>query len=82
MKREELEWALDGVREERARLDSGESGHLADRSAYCQLVQHAPEWPFTGSAFVRVVFYLLLPLAAWTAGALLETLLEAFLQGL
>ena len=45
---------------------------LADLIAYKGLVESAREWPFDGSSLRRFGLYLLIPLASWVGGALVE----------
>ena len=52
------------------------SGDLADMVAYRTLIEHVPEWPFTGSTYVRLFVYALIPLASWGIGIIAEQLIE------
>lgn len=45
---------------------------LADLVAYQGFVRQAPSWPFDAPMRTRLALYLLLPLASWVAGALVE----------
>jgi hypothetical protein len=78
-KQAELDWARDGIRRARQAVDGegdGERGQLADLAAYEALIERVREWPFDISIYVRLAFFLLLPLAAWIAGGLVEGLVE------
>jgi hypothetical protein len=78
-KQAELDWARDGIRRARQAVDGegdGERGELADLAAYEALIERVREWPFDISIYVRLAFFLLLPLAAWIAGGLVEGLVE------
>lgn len=52
---------------------------LVDLIAYKQLVASAREWPFDTPAVARFALYLLIPVAGWVGGALVERLLEGAL---
>ncbi|MCD4843401.1 MAG: hypothetical protein K8R25_02835 [Methanosarcinales archaeon] len=48
---------------------------MADMEAYLRLIEDVPEWPFQSSILVRVVLYLLIPIASWFGGLLIEGML-------
>jgi hypothetical protein len=85
----ELEWTREGIRHVRSLLDGASAerlpdaspGKMADLIAYLELVDDAPEWPFQGSTFVRVVFYVLIPAVSWFGSALVKVLLENLIRG-
>jgi hypothetical protein len=80
VKEGELEWIREQIRQARDRLqDATAQGQMADLIAYFQLVEEAPEWPFHGFALVQVVLYLLIPVASWVGGLLIEGLLGQLL---
>lgn len=80
-KQRELEWAAALIGKERRALGEGGSGggRLADAVTYHQAVERVREWPFDHSAVLRIMLYLLVPLASWllsnTAAALLDRIL-------
>jgi len=41
-------------------------------AAYRTLVADVSEWPFSGSTYVRLVLYALIPLASWGLGVIAE----------
>ena len=78
-KQDELAWIAEqiaGLRAGFAAPQAGaRSGELADMVAYRTLIEQVPEWPFTGSTYVRLFVYALIPLASWGAGIVAEELL-------
>lgn len=89
VKKAEIEWTRDRIRQSRSLLDVADSegapdivpGQMADLIAYLQLVDDAQEWPFQGSTFVQVVLYVLIPAGSWFASALLKVVLENLIKG-
>ena len=82
-KQAELNWVLEGIREAQLRLKDSSSGtvssQMADLISYYQFIDEVPQWPFRISTFVRIILYLLIPLASWAGGLLLELLLRRLL---
>lgn len=78
-KQEELAWIADQISRLRARYaepqPGARSGELADMVAYRTLIEHVPEWPFTGSTYLRLFVYALIPLASWSVGIVAEELI-------
>lgn len=89
VKKAELEWTRDRIRQSRSLLDAAPTqgapgvvlGQMADLIAYLQLVDDAQEWPFQGSTFAQMVLYVLIPAGSWFASALIKVLLENLMQG-
>jgi hypothetical protein len=79
-KQREMQWALEGIREARGQ-EPVDVQRLGDLSAYHDIVDRAPEWPFTQSAVARAAAYFLIPAMAWLGAVLLEALLQATLLG-
>jgi hypothetical protein len=80
VKEAELEWIREQIRPARDRLqDATAQGKMADLIAYLRLIEDAPEWPFQTSTFVQMVLYLLIPVASWVGGLLIEGLLGQLL---
>lgn len=52
---------------------------LADLIAYRGLVESAPTWPFDGSTLRRLGLYMLIPVASWIGGALMERAVDVVL---
>lgn len=80
VKESELAWSRAKIHAARADLvsDRGATpGELADLVAYHDIIETVPEWPFALSTYVRFTLYLLLPLAAWVAGALIDGLIQS-----
>jgi hypothetical protein len=76
VKEGELEWIREQIRPARDRLQEATAqGQMADLVAYLQLVEDAPEWPFSASSLVQVVLYLLIPVVSWVGSLLIEGLL-------
>jgi hypothetical protein len=49
---------------------------MGDLEAYRRLIEDVPEWPFQSSTIVKVVLYLLIPIASWFGGMLIEGMVE------
>ena len=67
-----------------AALDAGrESAESASRLpgliAYERRIVEVSEWPFDARSLGRVALYVLIPLASWVGGALVERLVDAAL---
>jgi hypothetical protein len=76
VKDDELEWIHEQIRLARDRLqDASVQGEMADLIAYHQFIEEAPDWPFQASSLLQVVLYLLIPVASWVGGLLIEGLL-------
>jgi len=75
-KQRELDWTaaeISRLREGFANADiDRRSGDLADIVAYRTVVAGVSEWPFTGSTYVRLIIYALIPLASWGLGVVAE----------
>ena len=87
----ELAWIGESIREARTELHNlcsdtsadtsfdasfdASSGHMADLTAYQRLIEDVPEWPFRTSTLVQVLLYLLIPVASWIGGLLIENML-------
>ncbi len=79
-KQAELAWINARIAKARGHLIGedvdAERGELADLVAYRTVVETAPDWPFTGSTYARLVIYALIPAASWVFGIVLEQLVE------
>ena len=75
-KRRELEWTAAEIARLRDGLANSDpdrgSGDLADVIAYRNLVAGVPEWPFSGSTYVRLIIYAFIPVASWGLGVIAE----------
>jgi hypothetical protein len=82
-KQRELDWTaaeISRLREGFANADPDRrSGDLADIVAYRTVVAGVSEWPFTGSTYVRLVIYALIPLASWGLGVVAEEVIGRLL---
>jgi hypothetical protein len=82
-KQRELDWTaaeISRLREGFANADPDRrSGDLADIVAYRTVVAGVSEWPFTGSTYVRLVIYALIPLASWGLGVVAEAVIGRLL---
>lgn len=80
IKEAELKWTRERIRQSETLLHSGSPdmspGHMADLVANLKLIEDVPEWPFESLTIVHVMAYLLIPLASWLGGLLIESLLE------
>jgi hypothetical protein len=89
VKKAELEWTRDRIRQSRSLLNDSQTqgapgvvpGQMADLVAYLQLVDDAQEWPFQGSTFVQIVLYVLIPAVSWFASALVKVVVENLMKG-
>jgi hypothetical protein len=48
--------------------------------AYKQVVDGVREWPFDASTVMRFALYLLIPLASWSGGAVVERVIDSLLE--
>ena len=80
IKKEEMEWALEGIRESRAQ-DPVDTQRLGALSAYYEIVRQAQEWPFTQSSYLRAASYFLIPAGAWLVAVVIEAFLQAAVLG-
>ncbi|SES85146.1 hypothetical protein SAMN04488587_1265 [Methanococcoides vulcani] len=86
IKEAELKWTREKIHQSETLLHSGSPdispGHMADLVANLKLIEDVPEWPFESLTIVHVMAYLLIPLASWLGGLLIESLLEiVFVMG-
>jgi hypothetical protein len=76
VKEQELGWIRERIWDSKALLqDTSSQGQMADLIAYHQLIEDADEWPFRASTAVQMALYLLIPVASWVGGLLIEGLL-------
>lgn len=75
-KEREMRWAREGIRSAREQ-EPADTRRLGELSAYYEIMNDAPEWPFTQSAFLRAALYFLIPAGAWLGAVFLEALLQA-----
>jgi hypothetical protein len=86
MKRKEIDCLNAAIRGDRQALaDSRLAGQarelsLADLIAYRDLVERVPEWLIESKTLLRLLLYLVIPLASWIGGALVERMLETLLS--
>ena len=83
-KQTELDWCRDALGRARADLKSElrepQRAPMSEVVAYQQLVDGVREWPFDASTLVRFAIYLLIPLASWSGGAVVERLIDSLLE--
>jgi hypothetical protein len=83
-KRAELDWCRDALRRARAALRQGATDPqrlpMDEVVAYKQVVEGVREWPFDSSTVVRFAIYLLIPLASWSGGAVVERMIDSLLE--
>ncbi len=82
-KRAELARVEQELRRERdavMRGDARQSGRLADLLGYLRYVEDLSAWPFDASMLRRFGLYLLIPLASWVCGALVERAIDTLLD--
>jgi hypothetical protein len=76
-KRRELDWCHEQIRQARAGGAKTSALSLADLVAYRGLVESVREWPLDAPTLRRFALYLVIPLASWLGGALVERLVDA-----
>lgn len=82
-KQSEIEWVRSRIRRSRTLLDDSSSmshGQMADLTAYLGLIERIPVWPFQTSTIVRLLLYLLIPVASWASKQIIETALDLFFK--
>ncbi|KAF5418958.1 MAG: hypothetical protein C5S44_12160 [Candidatus Methanocomedens sp.] len=79
-KQAELQWTREKIRQAIPLLhdisSEGSSSQMGDLEAYRRLIEDVPEWPFQSSTILKVVLYLLIPIASWFGGMLIEGMVE------
>ena len=80
IKEAELKWTCERIRQSETLLHSGSPdmspGQIADLITHLNFIEDVPEWPFESLTIVHVMIYLMIPLASWLGGLLIESLLE------
>ena len=78
-KDEELRQINRAISTERSALEDPDAGRRlgrrwgpADLVAYRGLIQDVTEWPFTASTYARLILYMLIPVAYWVLGGIVE----------
>jgi hypothetical protein len=83
-KRAELDWCRVELQRARTALKRGsgdpDGARIDEIAAYKQLVEGVRDWPFDTSTLARFAFYLFIPVASWSGGALVERMIDAFLE--
>lgn len=76
-KQGELGWCHEQIRRARAGGAGTSEPSLADLIAYRGLVESVREWPVDAPTLLRFALYLVIPLASWLGGAIVERLVDA-----
>jgi hypothetical protein len=71
-KRSELDWCHEQIRRAREGGAKTSALSLADLVAYRSLIESVREWPLDAPTLRRFALYLVIPLASWLGGALVE----------
>jgi hypothetical protein len=82
-KRAELAACNEGIRARRIAVveGTGPSGASLDELlSWREFVESVREWPFDASTFLRFVLYLAIPLGSWLGGAMVERVVDRFLE--
>ena len=83
-KQAELEWCGDALMRARTALKEGPGEPqrlpMHEIVAYKQVVDGVREWPFDASTVMRFALYLLIPLASWSGGAVVERVIDSLLE--
>lgn len=79
-KKLEIEWTRKRIRKSRSLLNNSAPdvlpGQMADLTAYLKLIEGVSVWPFQTPTVVRLLLYLLMPIATWIGNQIIETALE------
>ncbi len=76
-KRQELAWCHDQIHRTREGRAKTSELSLADLVAYSGLIESVREWPLDAPTLSRFALYLVIPLASWLGGALVERLIDS-----
>ena len=76
-KQRELAWCHEQIRRAREGSARDSTLSLADLVAYRGLVEAVREWPLDAPTLRRFALYLVIPLASWLGGALVERMVDA-----
>ncbi len=83
-KRDELAWCRTRLRARREALEDPAAAPGPDRLeeliAWEARIERVREWPFDSATLARFGVYLVIPLASWSGGALVERLIDALLD--
>ena len=79
-KQAEIKWARQRIQQTRSLLNNPSSdglpGQMADLTAYLKFITDVPEWPFHTSTIVRLLLFLLMPIATWLGNQIMATVLD------
>jgi len=79
-KQSEIEWIRSRIRQSRSLLHNSPSdvlpGQMADLTAYLELIEGVPVWPLQASTIVRLLLYLVMPIASWAGNLTIGTALD------
>ena len=73
---EELSHALEGT----LAASGSETGRLTDLLTWRSYLENLREWPFDFTTVVTFALYLLIPVASWIGGAVVERIIDLFLD--
>jgi hypothetical protein len=79
----ELDRVRERIRKQRGALQgdaAAAGGPLAELLAWEERIERVREWPFDAPALLRFGLYLAIPLGGWLGGALVERVLDVFLD--
>ncbi len=80
-KRDELSWCRHRIRAARQALEQGRtSTGLDELVAWEGRIERVRAWPFDAAVVARFGLYLLIPIGSWSGGALVERLIDSFLD--
>lgn len=80
-KRGELSWCRHRIRAARQALERGRtSTGLDEFLAWEERIERVRAWPVDAAAVARFGLYLLIPIGSWSGGALVERLIDSFLD--
>jgi hypothetical protein len=49
---------------------------MADLTAYLRFIEDVPVWPFQTSTIMRLLLFLLMPIATWIGNQIIATVLD------
>jgi hypothetical protein len=79
-KQSEIEWTRNRIQQYRSLMENSSSkvspGQMADLTAYLELIEGVPVWPFQTSTIARLLLFLLIPVASWAGKQIIVTALD------
>jgi hypothetical protein len=77
---EALQEELSSALEDTLAASGRKSGRLTDLLTWRSYLENLREWPFDFTTVVTFALYLLIPVASWIGGAVVERIIDVFLD--